>query len=316
MLMAGARNAADPAIARMHALSTIASQVRREAYVSAYADAFFMVAVGLIISLLAVLLLRKPPKMAGPGRGALSSALVARAKHERRHHDLGTSSPAASPRARSRSCRSAPVPSSTASTCRCALDQVQADWLAASLAARFDAIVWPTLTYGFYPAFVAYAGSASLSEATFEAVMRELATSLVGYGARVIVVDTGISTIAPVDRALARPPRAASPASTMASVLARPCARGRRSRTAATPTRSRPRSCSRWRPTPCRWHAPEASPASPPGPGPMQHADSAAANHSRAGAIGDPTLGDARKRGEAMLAAMLGDAVEAVSAWV
>ena len=45
---------------------TLASQVRREAYVSAYADAFWIVAVGLGLSLFAVLLLKKPPKIAGP----------------------------------------------------------------------------------------------------------------------------------------------------------------------------------------------------------------------------------------------------------
>ena len=33
----------------------------------------------------------------------------------------------------------------------------------ASLAERIDALIWPTLTYGAYPAFVAYAGSVSLS---------------------------------------------------------------------------------------------------------------------------------------------------------
>jgi MFS transporter, DHA2 family, multidrug resistance protein len=66
LLIAGARNAADPAIAKMQALSTIASQVRREAYVAAYADAFFLVAVGLVVSLGAVLLLRRPPRTTAP----------------------------------------------------------------------------------------------------------------------------------------------------------------------------------------------------------------------------------------------------------
>ena len=193
-------------------------------------------------------------------------------------------------------------------------DQVQADWLAASLAARFDAIVWPTLTYGFYPAFVAYAGSASLSEATFEAVVCELATSLVGYGARVIVVDTGISTIAPVDRALAGlralhlrvydGPRAREAVRTRAT---QPHGGHADEIETSIMLALAPDSVS-------MAHA-EASPASPPGPGPMQHADPAAANHSRAGGIGDPTLAT-REKGEAMLAAMLGDAVEAVSAWV
>ncbi len=42
-------------------------------------------------------------------------------------------------------------------------DRIQAEWLAARLAERIDALVWPTLTYGHYPAFVEYAGSISLS---------------------------------------------------------------------------------------------------------------------------------------------------------
>ncbi len=66
LLMAGVRSASDPALAKGRALMTIAAEVRREAYVSAYADAFWIVGVGLIISLCAIVLLRKPAKMAGP----------------------------------------------------------------------------------------------------------------------------------------------------------------------------------------------------------------------------------------------------------
>jgi DHA2 family multidrug resistance protein len=66
MLMAGARAAiADPAITKAQALMSVAAQVRREAYVSAYSDAFWIVGVGLIISLCAIVLLRKPPRSAG-----------------------------------------------------------------------------------------------------------------------------------------------------------------------------------------------------------------------------------------------------------
>ncbi|MGI4796832.1 MAG: DHA2 family efflux MFS transporter permease subunit [Janthinobacterium lividum] len=57
---------ADMASARMMALSRLALQVRREAYVSAYADAFWIVGVGLLISLLAVGILRKPGRPTGP----------------------------------------------------------------------------------------------------------------------------------------------------------------------------------------------------------------------------------------------------------
>lgn len=66
-LIAGARGAiADPTMAKAQALFSIAAEVRREAYVSAYADAFWIVGVGLIISLCAILLLRKPQRVQGP----------------------------------------------------------------------------------------------------------------------------------------------------------------------------------------------------------------------------------------------------------
>ena len=66
-------------------------------------------------------------------------------------------------------------------------------------------LIWPTLGYGYYPAFVAYAGSSSLSSATFEAVVHEIASGILGSGCRkLFVLNTGISTLAPVERALAR----------------------------------------------------------------------------------------------------------------
>src|SRR5712671_3858104 len=84
-------------------------------------------------------------------------------------------------------------------------DCIQAEWLAARLAATIDALIWPTLSYGHYPAFVEYAGSISLSAPVFEAVVQQIATGILGHGCRALfVLDTGISTRAPVERALAR----------------------------------------------------------------------------------------------------------------
>jgi creatinine amidohydrolase len=84
-------------------------------------------------------------------------------------------------------------------------DRIQAEWLAARLADRFDALVWPTVSYGYYPAFVEYAGSSSLPAPLFEAMVHEIAASIIGFGCRaVVVLDTGISTTAPVDQALTR----------------------------------------------------------------------------------------------------------------
>ncbi|HUI22188.1 MAG TPA: MDR family MFS transporter [Methylocella sp.] len=65
MLIAGLRHVvADPAMAKAQALMSLAAEVRREAYVSAYSDAFWIVGVGLIISLSAIALLKGPRRSA------------------------------------------------------------------------------------------------------------------------------------------------------------------------------------------------------------------------------------------------------------
>ena len=65
-MIAGLSSTLDPALARTRALATLAAQVRREATVIAYADAFWLVGVGLIISLAAILLLKRPTRVAAP----------------------------------------------------------------------------------------------------------------------------------------------------------------------------------------------------------------------------------------------------------
>jgi DHA2 family multidrug resistance protein len=66
MVVAMQAHVIDPIAAHAQALNLIAAQVRREAYVMAYSDAFWIVGVGLIVSLVAITLLRKPPRVAGP----------------------------------------------------------------------------------------------------------------------------------------------------------------------------------------------------------------------------------------------------------
>jgi creatinine amidohydrolase len=84
-------------------------------------------------------------------------------------------------------------------------DRIQAEWLAGRMAEKIDALIWPTLSYGHYPAFVEYAGSSSLSISTFEALVREVAGQILGSGcSKLLVLNTGVSTLAPADRALAR----------------------------------------------------------------------------------------------------------------
>ena len=76
-------------------------------------------------------------------------------------------------------------------------DRIQAEFLQRVSRTQIDALIWPTLTYGHYPAFVDYAGSTSLSAATFEAMScTEIASGILGHGCRALfVLDTGISTL-------------------------------------------------------------------------------------------------------------------------
>ncbi|KQQ34041.1 disulfide bond formation protein DsbA [Methylobacterium sp. Leaf125] len=57
---------ADQAAAKGAAIGMLAQQVRREAYVMAYADGFYIVGVSLVLSLGVVAILKKPQRTAGP----------------------------------------------------------------------------------------------------------------------------------------------------------------------------------------------------------------------------------------------------------
>lgn len=86
-----------------------------------------------------------------------------------------------------------------------ATDYLTAEALGRELAQRANVLVWPTVGYGFYPAFVDYPGSTSLDAETFEETITQLLTDLIRAGAsRALVLDTGVSTIAPIDRAVVR----------------------------------------------------------------------------------------------------------------
>ena len=80
-----------------------------------------------------------------------------------------------------------------------AADQLQAEWLVERLVESRDVVVWPTLSYGHYPAFVDYPGSISLSRATFVAAAAEIVQGITAAGAtQVVILNTGISTIGPL----------------------------------------------------------------------------------------------------------------------
>jgi creatinine amidohydrolase len=88
-------------------------------------------------------------------------------------------------------------------------DYRQAEWLAGALVARKPVLVWPTLSYGHYPAFVTYPGSTSLTVETFRDLAAQVLGDILRAGAnRVVVLNTGLSTIAPLEeaaRVLSRP---------------------------------------------------------------------------------------------------------------
>jgi creatinine amidohydrolase len=198
-------------------------------------------------------------------------------------------------------------------------DRIQAEWLAGRMAEKIDALIWPTVTYGHYPAFVEYAGSSSLSISTFEALVREVAGQILGSGCKkLLVLNTGISTLAPVDRALMRLasdrvrhlwihegpryPRVArqlaeqshgSHADELETSLMLALAPHLVDMTRA-----------------------EASPAlKHETPGALSPSDPNSPNYSRSGSYGDPTRATSAK-GEALLGAMLDDLHEQAAAFI
>lgn len=198
-------------------------------------------------------------------------------------------------------------------------DRLQAEWLAARIAEPVDALIWPTLTYGHYPAFVEYAGSSSLSAATFETLVHEVSAAILGDGCRkLVVLNTGISTLAPVDRALARldagrvkhlwthgGPRYPRVAKELTQ-------QGHGSHADELETSL----MLALAPDLVDMARAEASPAAIQNtPGPLTPSDENSPNYSRSGSYGDPTLATSAK-GKMLLAAMLDDLHEHVAAFV
>jgi creatinine amidohydrolase len=198
-------------------------------------------------------------------------------------------------------------------------DRIQAEWLAGRMAEKIDALIWPTLTYGHYPAFVAYAGSSSLSISTFEALVHEVAGQILGNGCpKLLVLNTGISTLAPVDRALAhlaservkhlwihegpRYPR-------VARQLAEQSHGGHADELETSLMLA-------LAPHLVDMTRAEASPElNQETPGALTPSDPKSPNYSRSGSYGDPTRATAAK-GEALLAAMLDDLHEQAIAFI
>src|SRR5688572_3291947 len=83
-------------------------------------------------------------------------------------------------------------------------DWLIAEYLAKRVAAECPVLVLPTLAYGYYPAFLEYPGSVSVRADAFRDTVIDICESLFGQGARrFYLLNTGISTIAPLESASA-----------------------------------------------------------------------------------------------------------------
>ena len=75
-------------------------------------------------------------------------------------------------------------------------DRVLAEYLARRIERQRAVVIAPTLTYHFYPAFTAYAGSTSLRLETARDLTVEIVSSLAAFGPRrFYILNTGISTL-------------------------------------------------------------------------------------------------------------------------
>jgi creatinine amidohydrolase len=81
---------------------------------------------------------------------------------------------------------------------------MKTDWLLAraltdGVLAALPVLAAPVITAGFYPAFIRYPGSQSLSAETFQKVMEETLDLLIEQGARrLAIINTGVSTEPPI----------------------------------------------------------------------------------------------------------------------
>jgi len=82
-------------------------------------------------------------------------------------------------------------------------DFIQAEWLAQQTSLLCPSLIWPIMSYGFYPKFVEYPGSCSVSEVTFSQSTHDILQSILRAGAnRIMILNTGISTIRPLENML------------------------------------------------------------------------------------------------------------------
>jgi len=81
-------------------------------------------------------------------------------------------------------------------------DWVMAEYLKAQVLAAAPVVIAPTINYSYYPAFLEYPGSTSVSAETARDMIVEICHSLASYGPRrFYILNTGVSTIKPLSEA-------------------------------------------------------------------------------------------------------------------
>lgn len=193
-------------------------------------------------------------------------------------------------------------------------DFLQVSYFADRVAGVIDMLVWPVASYGYYRVFTEYPGSVSLAAETFQTVAAEILGGIEHAGAtRIVILNTGISTIEPLERLLEeRPSQAriklvncyAGPRFTRVSNEIEEQAYGGHADEIETalmlaidPTRA---AIDRARPSEIHIER-----------GRFNRTDPDAPNYSPTGVNGDPTRATAAK-GEQLLAALIEDLVEEV----
>lgn len=197
-------------------------------------------------------------------------------------------------------------------------DYIQARWLTEQLAQKYALLVWPVVSAGYYPAFVEYPGSWSIEESTFRQCMLDIIASIAKHGQnRIVLLNTGISTIPPLEKAIVQSPYRAR--TTLINVYA------------GLHTQAVVQAVEQQR---SGGHADEIETSImlaiesgsvrtdeiQPGyedtqSGPLNPTDPTQPNYCPSGAMGNPTLADAEK-GYKVLAAMLADISEQIESLV
>ncbi len=78
-------------------------------------------------------------------------------------------------------------------------DYLQAEWLARQITLFCPSLIWPIVSYGYYPTFIEYPGSCSVSEKTFSQSVHDISQCILSAGAnKIMILNTGISTVRPL----------------------------------------------------------------------------------------------------------------------